>query len=71
MNHVVSGSALRLGEYVPVMLMVSVDREDVRLPSGARGVIVHDHEDGSYTVEFEKPSFDVVTVLASEMCPVA
>jgi len=63
--------ATALTEYGSVKLTVPIDREGVVLPSGAQGVIVHDHADGSYSVEFEHPSFEVVTVLGAEMTPAA
>lgn len=58
-------------EYTRVTLTTPVHREGVSLPPGAEGVIVHDHADGSYSVEFETPSFEVVTILARELKPVA
>ena len=58
-------------EYSRVTLTAPVNREGVILPPGAEGVIVHDHADGSYSVEFETPSFEVVTIHATELKAVA
>jgi len=60
-----------LAEYSRVTLTAPVNREGVTLPLGAAGVIVHDHADGSYSVEFEAPSFEVVTIHATELKAVA
>jgi Domain of unknown function (DUF4926) len=54
-------------EYNRVALTSPVNREGVALSAGAEGVIVHDHADGSYSVEFEKPTFEVVTIFATEL----
>jgi len=54
-----------------VTLTAPVNREGVTLPPGAEGVIVHDHADGSYSVEFETPSFEVVTIYATALKAVA
>jgi hypothetical protein len=55
------------GEYLRVVLTSPIDREGVALSAGAEGVIEHDHGDGSYSVEFEKPAFEVVTIYATEL----
>ena len=55
------------GEYSRVALTTPINREGVALSAGAEGVIVHDHADGSYSVEFEKPAFEVVTIFATEL----
>ncbi len=55
------------GEYSRVALTTHVNREGVALSAGAEGVIVHDHGDGSFSVEFEKPAFEVVTIYATEL----
>ena len=57
----------RFGEYRRVVLTTPINREDVALSAGAEGMIVHDHADGSYSVAFEKPAFDVVTIYAAEL----
>ena len=54
-------------EYSRVALTTPINREGVALSAGAEGVIVHDHADGSYSVEFEKPAFEVVTIFATEL----
>ena len=61
----------RFAEYSRVTLTAPVNREGVTLPLGANGVIVHDHADGSYSVEFETPCFEVVTICATELHAVA
>lgn len=58
-------------EYSRVTLTAQVNRERVSLPAGAEGVVVHNHGDGSYSVEFEAPSFEVVTIFAAELKAVA
>jgi hypothetical protein len=58
-------------EYSRVALTAPVTREGVTLAVGAEGVIVHDHADGSYSVGFEKPMFDVVTIYATELKAIA
>ena len=58
-------------EYSRVKLTVPVTREGVTLAAGAEGVIVHDHKDGSYSVEFERPTFEVVTLYATELTSMA
>jgi hypothetical protein len=50
-----------------VALTTHLNREGVALSVGAEGVIVHDHGDGSYSVEFETPAFEVVTIYATEL----
>ncbi len=57
-------------EYSRVILTAPVNREGVSLPRGIEGVIVHDHADGSYSVEFATPSFEVVTMYATELAAV-
>jgi hypothetical protein len=56
-----------LKEYSRVTLTVPVKREGVALTAGAEGIIVHNHADGSYSVEFELPTFEVVTIYATEL----
>lgn len=58
-------------EYSRVALTAPVAREGVTLAVGAEGVIVHDHADGSYSVEFERPVFEVVTIYTTELKAVA
>jgi hypothetical protein len=58
-------------EYSRVALTAPVKREGVTLSVGTEGIIVHDHADGSYSVEFEKPVFEVVTIYATELKAIA
>jgi len=55
------------GDYRRVSLSTPINREGVALPAGSQGVIVHDHRDGSYSVEFDKPTFEVVTIHATAL----
>ena len=55
-----------------VRLRKSVEREGVRVQSGATGTIVHVHDKGAaFIVEFDDPEPCVVTLYHDEMAPKA
>jgi len=63
-------SAAALREYDFVRLRHDVHAGDATYVAGARGVIVHSHDDGvGYEVEFEVPEFRVLTLTSQDLLP--
>jgi hypothetical protein len=56
------------GEFSPVTLTIPVTYRGVTFPKGARGVVVHQHDDGiGYEVEFETPMQAVLTLTSEQI----
>ncbi|WP_299440472.1 DUF4926 domain-containing protein [uncultured Rhodospira sp.] len=54
-------------EFAAVRLTRDLEYRGVSFPKGTPGVVVHKHTDEAYEVEFERPSFSVVTVTTSDI----
>ncbi len=55
-------------EYSFVALARAVEHNGTTLPAGTEGVVVHRHSDGlGYEVEFEHPTFAVITLSGADL----